>query len=116
MSESEAPIADGRKSRILTPEDLARELGVSLPTIRRAVCRGLIVPTFRTTGGRARFDRPYADELKRRADAVRATGAIRVLKALASPEAPDTPDASATPSASAWSFARQTAWKRTHLA
>jgi Helix-turn-helix domain len=70
MSESEAPITGGRKSRVLTPEDLAQELGVSLRTIRRAVCRGLIVPTFRTTGGRARFDRQYADELKRRADAV----------------------------------------------
>jgi hypothetical protein len=47
---------DGRKQRVLTPADLADELDVSVPPIQRAICRGLVVPTFRTTSGRARFD------------------------------------------------------------
>jgi hypothetical protein len=81
---------------------------VSVPTIQRAIYRGLIVPAFRTTSGRARFDRQYADDLKRRAEAARAHGAVRVLKAPASPEpVPAKP--------SALSFAQQTAWKRTLL-
>ena len=78
----------------------------SVPTIQRAICRGLIVPTFRTTSGRARFDRKYAEELKRRAEAARAHGAIRVLKARRA--------LSRRRRASALAFARQTAWKRTH--
>ena len=75
---------------------------MSVPTIQRAIYPGLIVPTFRTTSGRARFDRPYADELKRRAEAARATGAVRVLKALASSEV-------SPASGSALALARQTA-------
>lgn len=81
---------------------------MSVPTIQRAIYRGLIVPAFRTTSGRARFDRQYAEELKRRAEAARAHEAIRVLKAPASPE-----PAPARPSVLA--FAAQGAWKRTHL-
>jgi hypothetical protein len=48
-----------------------------------------------------KFDRQYADDLKRRAEAARAHEAIRVLKALARPE-----PAPAKPSALA--FAQQT--------
>jgi hypothetical protein len=102
MSESEAP-------RVLTPADLAHELGVSVQALQGAIARGVIVPTFRTASGRARFDRQYADELKRRAELLRAHGAVRVLKAQARPDEP----APARPSALA--FARQTAWKRTYL-
>jgi hypothetical protein len=54
------------ESRVLTSSELANELGVTVPTIKRAVDRGLIVPSFRTTSGRMRFDRHYAQELKRR--------------------------------------------------
>ena len=45
-----------------------------MPTIQHAIRRGVIVPTFRTTSGRARFDRDYANELKRCAEAARARG------------------------------------------
>jgi len=101
MSESDAP-------RVLTPADLAHELGVSVSAVQQAIVRGVIVPTFRTASGRARFDRKYAEELKRHAEAARAHGAVRVLKTQARPK-----PAPARPSALA--FAQQTAWKRTYL-
>jgi hypothetical protein len=96
--------------RVLTPADLAYELGVSVQALQGAIARGVIVPTFRTASGRARFDRQYAEELKRRAELPRAKGAVRVLKTQARPAPAPAP---ARPSAVA--FARQTAWKRTGL-
>jgi DNA-binding transcriptional MerR regulator len=72
------------ESRVLTPSELADELGVTVPTIKRAVDRGVIVPSFHTTSGRMRFDRHYAEELKRRVEAARADGAVYVLTALTS--------------------------------
>jgi excisionase family DNA binding protein len=93
------------ESRILTLSELAGELGVSVPTIKRAVDRGAIVPSFRTAGGRVRFKRAYAEELKRRVEAARADGAIYVLK----PLRPPTPVMTRQ---SAFAFAQQTAWKR----
>jgi hypothetical protein len=99
MSESKAP-------RVLTPADLAHELGVSVPAVQGAIARGVIVPTFRTASGRARFDRQYAEELKRRASCF--APRWQLLKAQARPE-----PAPARPSALA--FAAQVAWKRTYL-
>jgi len=45
------------RARLITTGEAARLLGVSQPTLNRAVRRGLLRPTLTTPGGHRRFDR-----------------------------------------------------------
>ncbi len=57
-----------RERAYLTTGEAARRLGISKPTLRRAVQRGALCPAYRTPGGRVRFDpgvvETYARQLR----------------------------------------------------
>src|SRR5690349_10955033 len=70
----------GGSAQLLTVDQLADMLRVSRQTIERAVSAGDIVPTSRTTSGRARFSIEQAEELSSRAEKSRQAGYKRVMK------------------------------------
>lgn len=57
-----------RERAYLTTGETAQRLGISKPTLRRAVQRGALCPAYRTPGGRVRFDpsvvETYARQLR----------------------------------------------------
>jgi hypothetical protein len=91
--------------------ELAHALGVNRVTIDRAIAGGAIVPSFRTAGGRARFEPAYVEDLQRRAAEARAGGAQHVLHTITPAAKPVTPP----PRISAQRYAAQVAFKRKFL-
>ena len=73
------------RTRALTQNELAGALGVSGPTVNRALASGLLVPTFRTRSGRARFHPEYVAELQRHAAEARANGEKHVMRVITAP-------------------------------
>ncbi len=92
------------RKRVLSLLDLARTLGVNRLTIESAISKGTIVPSFRTASGRVRFDRDYAEQLKRQVEEARSRGAVRVLRAIFSPKVPKKPQRPARSNSSASSY------------
>jgi hypothetical protein len=111
MPTAETPsTADDGPARFTTGM-LAAELKVSVRTIKRAIKSGIIVPTFRTASGRARYTGEYVECLKARADAARALGNKNVMQALSENGPPEKRAPRVSPS----DFASQVAWKRLNL-
>lgn len=99
----------------LTINLLAAELGVSRRTIERALVAGDLVPTFRTSDGRACFSPELVRTLKARADEAKRGGYKYVMTPALSPGAPLVLSRKRKPPpVSAQLRARRTLWKLQH--